>query len=137
MSAVPALLIAEDDADLRELLLDLLRDDGVEADGAGDGEEALARFDTRRYDVVLADVDMPRLDGVGLLDRLHHRQPELPVILMTGFATPDRIRRALARGASDCLSKPFSRAALLDAVRRALARSGSGSPRPSAADGAS
>jgi CheY-like chemotaxis protein len=86
------ILVVDDDADSCELVGLVLREAGYSIDLAKDGSEALAKAARRRPDVVLADVQMPGIDGLELARRLHAADPTLPVVLTTGSCGRSKAR---------------------------------------------
>jgi DNA-binding NtrC family response regulator len=100
------ILLAEDRGATRERIGAILRDSGFAVIGASDGAEALARFESEGFDLVLSDHDMPRLDGLGLL-RAVQRIREVPFILYSAGAEPEVVFRAGRGGALRFLPYPF------------------------------
>jgi len=80
----PRILLVDDNAVVRDMLVDLVGSLGYSADAAGDGAEALALFDQGQYDVVLTDLLMPGMSGWEVLAALRQREPRIPVIIITG-----------------------------------------------------
>ena len=121
------LLIVDDDPSIHELIQAMLTDSRWKADSVADGDEALQRIegtpDTQAYDVVLADILMPGIDGLTLLGRLRTRYPALPVVMMTVKNTPQHVLGSLRREASAYISKPFSRDTLLGTLQTARSNS--------------
>jgi len=105
-------LIAEDNLLNRSLLRDQLRTLGANVVEAKDGEEALARLDDRLIDVVLTDLNMPKLNGYELLQAARAKHAALPVYAVSGNALPEQIAQGRLSGFSDYLSKPVPLAAL-------------------------
>lgn len=109
------ILIVDDEADLREVLELSLDAVGIRALSADSGVRALEILETTPVDAVVSDMRMPDGDGVFLLEAVKKRYPNIPVILMTGFA--DRTRAELiGLGADDVLFKPFAIAEFRRAV---------------------
>lgn len=122
------LLLAEDNHELAHWLTRMLQSQGYAVDWVADGEAADQLLRQEAYSVAVVDIEMPRLDGLMLLERLRRRGSELPVLLLTARgAVEDRIR-GLDAGADDYLAKPFD-AGELDARLRALLRRGPGPAR--------
>ncbi|WP_158916154.1 ATP-binding protein [Caulobacter sp. S45] len=112
------ILLADDNADMREYVRRLLNGQGYEVDVVGDGEAALAAAQRRAPDLMLSDVMMPKLDGFGLL-RAIRSEPgltALPVILLSARAGEEAKVQGLGAGADDYLTKPFTARELLARV---------------------
>ena len=116
--AKTTILIVEDDAGLREALFDtlLLGDYNViEADCA---ETALMKLGAQKVDLVVSDIQMGEMNGLTLLKNIKAKYPNMPVLLMTAYATIDDAVQAMRDGATDYLSKPFAPEVLLNLVGR-------------------
>ncbi|MEW5893634.1 MAG: sigma-54 dependent transcriptional regulator [Pseudomonadota bacterium] len=121
MSAGQArLLVVEDDAALLEALSDTLNLAGYQVDTASDAESALAQLRRVTPGLVLTDVQMPGMDGHGLLRAIKAASPGLPVILMTAYGQIEKAVEAMRDGAADYLPKPFEPDRLLAVVARYL-----------------
>ncbi|MDQ3033889.1 MAG: response regulator [Myxococcota bacterium] len=121
-SAAPLVLIAEDQADARELAVMILVRAGLRTVHVDDGREALASARLMRPAVIVLDLGMPHLDGMGVLAQLR-RFPEtrdIPVIVLSG-ADEDVLAKARARGATSVCRKPCSPEYLVELVLRAVA----------------
>lgn len=115
------ILIVEDSETLLDALSRSLKQEGYACDLASDGVSALQYLDSYRYDAVILDLMMPRLDGYGVLKRLGQRDGSSPVLVLSARDQVDDRVKALDAGADDFLTKPFELAELL-ARLRALAR---------------
>ncbi|PCI70994.1 MAG: sigma-54-dependent Fis family transcriptional regulator [Piscirickettsiaceae bacterium] len=113
------ILIVEDDAPLQEALKDALS--AYKTVCATDGEEALRLLEKHSARLVISDVQMEPMDGFQLLEQLKSRFPNLPVLLMTAFATVGKAVKAMQMGASDYMTKPFEIDALLSKVEQTIA----------------
>ncbi len=111
-------LVVEDDAALRDALVDTLRFAGFRVTAAADGAAALAALETSRPGLVLSDVQMVPVDGHELLLQVRARWPEVPVVLITAYGTIERAVAAMRDGAADYLVKPFDAEALIGLVER-------------------
>jgi DNA-binding NtrC family response regulator len=114
------ILVVDDDLATREMLVDLLREEGIDARSVSGVDEALEALRRRDFDAILSDIQMPAKDGFALLSEMRRLGSRVPVILMTSFGTKETTHEAVAAGAFDCLLKPFAREALLAAVSQAL-----------------
>lgn len=130
------ILVVDDEASARNALMRLLRHEGYEVVGAGNGREALDFLGTGSPDLVLLDLMMPELDGLELLEILHeHPQwKALPVVVLTAMSDIHTVRRADQLGAKEFMVKAtFSLADMLGHVRR---YTGGPNPSPRSAPGA-
>lgn len=116
-----ATIVVADDTDVaREVVMRLLRRFGYIPLEAADGVQALALVRSSKPDLLLCDLRMPNLDGLGLLKEVRQEFPDLPVIVMSGEGLLQDAIGALQLGAWDYVSKPFEAAALAHAIRKAL-----------------
>ena len=116
------ILVAEDQTDIRELLVMNLRSAGYEVTAVGDGEQALARHAERAADLLILDLMMPRIDGLEVCKALRAKGSATPILMLTAKSTElDRVL-GLELGADDYLTKPFSLAELLARVKALLRR---------------
>ena len=117
------LLVVEDDIALAEFLGSELRSAGFAVDLVHDGEQAFTVLqDERRYDLLILDLNLPKLDGIGLLERMRPTRPRLRKLVLTARSRTEDKVHALNSGADDCLTKPFSLAELLARVQSLLRR---------------
>ena len=120
--ATPSILVVDDDADLRTLITDFLRANGMRVEKAADGAEMDARIATERPDLVVLDLMMPGEDGLSILRRL--RKPGGPAVIMLSAMGEDTDRIiGLEVGADDYLPKPCNPRELLARIRAVLRRS--------------
>ncbi len=121
MSSGDRILIVDDEEDILYVLEGHLTRAGYSVTTARDGKEALARFREARHDLVIADVRMPKLDGLGLLRALREIDAGIGVIMITGHGSIDTAVEAMKVGAYDYLTKPFRHInEILLTVERAL-----------------
>ena len=117
-----SILVAEDQTDIRDLLVMNLRSAGYEVTPVADGREALARQSERAHDLLVLDLMMPGLDGLEVCKALRARGSATPILMLTAKSTElDRVL-GLELGADDYLTKPFSLAELLARVKALLRR---------------
>jgi two-component system, OmpR family, copper resistance phosphate regulon response regulator CusR len=114
------ILIAEDEPNIVRFLVRGLQAQGYATTAAADGEAALYLAETGEFDLMLLDLGLPRLDGLGVLAELRRSQTPLPVIVLTARSAPGDIVAGLDGGADDYMSKPFRLAELLARVRARL-----------------
>src|SRR5215471_19464949 len=101
------ILVVDDEKEIRELVRDVLIDDGYEVDEACDGKAAIDRAAAQRFDLVFCDVKMAPVDGFAVLREFREIQPHAEVILMTGHGSLEAALEAVREGAVDYICKPF------------------------------
>lgn len=115
------ILVVDDEKSMREFLRILLEKEGHDVATAEDGEAGLELAIDKGVHLVISDIRMPRLDGVGLLTRLREHDLETPVILVTAYASRDAAIQAMKQGAFDYITKPFKVDEIRLVIQRALA----------------
>jgi two-component system response regulator FlrC len=116
-----SVLVVEDDAALREALVDTLRAAGLSALAAHDAKSALQALASEEIGLVISDVQMPGANGYELLSSIKQLRPYLPVVLMTAYGTVAQAVAAMREGATDYIVKPFDAQALIEMAQRQLA----------------
>ena len=114
------ILVIDDDFGMREGCKRALQPHGFEVEVAATGEEGLLKVREGGFDLVLLDVMMPDVSGIDLLIPIQEYDPELPCIIITGYATIELATQAIKLGAYDFVSKPFDSNTLLRAVNQGL-----------------
>lgn len=99
--------IVDDDSSIRWVLERTLGSEGFNCESFADGEALLHALELRSPDVILSDIRMPGIDGLSLLEQIHRRQADLPIIIMTAHSDLDSAVNAYQRGAFEYLPKPF------------------------------
>ena len=122
------LLVVDDDSGMRDTLLDILEDRGFLVSVAVDGIEALEAIKTERYDLMLMDIVMPRMNGVEVLKQLKEIDNGVIVIMMTAYAMPDLVEGALLEGVYRVLFKPLDMDEVLSLIDEALSSGNGGDP---------
>lgn len=118
---MPDILVVDDDDVIRETLFELLSSD-YSCQTADTAEQALAKLQIRRFDVVLTDISMPGLSGMELLTKVVELYPGTPVIIISGLSDQDQAESLIGRGAFDYLLKPFRLEVVEASVKRALTK---------------
>jgi DNA-binding NtrC family response regulator len=113
------ILVVDDEQSMRDTLRFMLEKEGFEVETAEDGREALEIYERKKFDLVITDLKMPGLDGIGMLDAFQEHD-NTPVIVMTAYATKDQAIAALNLGASFFIEKPFKKQELMNYVTRAI-----------------
>jgi len=122
-SATPyRVLVVDDEPSLTEMIRAYLHQGHLEVDSAPDGRRAQKMLEGKKYDLVLSDIRMPRLDGMELLQWIRQQRPSTEVILMTGELPGEAVDEAKRHGATDFLAKPFSAEQMRAAIERCRQR---------------
>ena len=111
-------LVVDDEEAIRNLLQQVLQEEAYEVVSAANGREAMTIFGREHFDLIIADIVMPEMDGVEMLLEAKHIQPKTPAIVVSGFFTEDTAQRLKSLGAAGYVAKPFQ----LDAIRHTIAR---------------
>jgi len=114
------ILIVEDDREMRQLLTDLLGEEGYDVVVAPDGPSALERFHKGSFDLTITDLMMPKMRGTDLVIKIKEIDPDVPVLLITAFGTIESAVEAMQAGAFHYVTKPFRAEEILLHVSRAL-----------------
>jgi len=117
------ILIVDDDKSIRRTLKDILEFEKYEVEEAEDGLTCIVKVKQEKYDVIILDIKMPKMDGMDAIDRLQDLCPDVPVIMISGHGDIDTAVEAVKKGAFDFLSKPPDLNRLLITVRNALDKS--------------
>jgi CheY-like chemotaxis protein len=114
------ILVAEDEPALRTMMARLLKDHGYEVLSVGDGKQGLELFKQQsgKIDLVITDIDMPRLDGSAMIRELKNLKSDLPIIVMSGYLDPELRALLQALGVAEFCQKPFTPNNLLRVVRK-------------------
>lgn len=130
--AIRVLAVDDDSSVLRVLDVMFRRWDDLALDSAMNGADALEKLADASYGLVISDVEMPRIDGLRLLETIRARFPDLPVVLLSGTRDPEAPARARGLGARDFLAKPVRardlRSAIDSAIRGRMATTATAQP---------
>lgn len=116
------ILVAEDDKSVREFVLRALRTDGHNVVTVDNGIKALETLGTANFDLLLTDIRMPVMDGIALALKVSKEWPDLPIIMMTGYATEQQRAHNLDALIHAVISKPFTLREIREILWAALAR---------------
>lgn len=117
------ILIVDDEMPIRRTLRDILEFEQYDVDEASDGLECIAKVQKEKYDVVIMDIKMPKMDGIEALERLQILAPELPVVMISGHGNIETAVDAVKKGAFDYISKPPDLNRMLITIRNAMDKS--------------
>ncbi len=112
----PRILVVEDDKNSLSGLLKLLQQEGYETSGAISAYEALALMDTQHFDIVLADMKLPGLGALSLIEEIKKKDIDMPIVVMTAYSSIESAVAAIKKGAEEYMTKPLN----IDALKRTL-----------------
>jgi two-component system chemotaxis response regulator CheY len=120
MSDAKTILTVDDSRTMRDMLMMTLKDAGYDVVQAEDGEDGLEKLAERRPDAIITDINMPKLDGFGFIEKVRQDPSNMavPILVLTTESEQERKDRARAAGATGWIVKPFNPSKLLDALRR-------------------
>ena len=118
----PTILLMEDETNVAKGLKLVLEEEGYQVDWAETGRQALELFRQKRYDLLLADLRLPDIDGMEVIKEIKHDRPDTGVIVITGYSTVSSAIEAMKLGASDYLQKPFTDDEVKAAIQEALVK---------------
>jgi CheY-like chemotaxis protein len=122
MVAPAKILVVDDEEFVRRNFKRALSEEGYEVETAEDGERALESIEKEPFDLIIADMKMPGMNGIDVLKNAKERHPDIGVIIVTGYSTIETAVEAIKSGASDYIEKPLSTDQLYDATVKALAQ---------------
>ncbi|MFQ5828999.1 MAG: response regulator [Candidatus Methylomirabilia bacterium] len=115
-------LVIDDEPEVLEVMVDILEQAGYPAQSTSDSENASRLLETSKFDLIVSDIMMPHLSGLQLLEIAKRQNPDVQVVLVTGYANRQVALEALEKGASGFIEKPIEIEPFLAAVRQALWR---------------
>ena len=117
---LPRVLIVDDEEGVREGLRTMLQREGLHVETAGSAEDGVRRVESRSFDIVFLDLNLPGADGLSMLGKLRRGTPPADVVILTGYGTVANTVEAMRKGAADVIEKPFGPDRILAVVRRVL-----------------
>ena len=118
------ILVVDDDKGIREILEIVLTQEGYDVTSVEDGLKALAKCRRQKYDLIITDLKMPKMDGIEFMKAAKEVSPESLVILITAYASGESAVRAMQEGAYDYLEKDFDIEILKSVIQNALEKKG-------------
>src|ERR1051326_8238696 len=120
---MPRILIIDDEKSIRKTLREILEYEDFKVDEAADGAEGLAAMQKEKYDIILCDIKMPKLDGMEVLDKVIEGAADAPIVMISGHGNIETAVEAVKKGAYDFIAKPLDLNRLLVTIRNAMDKS--------------
>lgn len=119
---MPKILVIDDEKSIRNTLKEILSYENYEVHEAPDGAEGVKMAEKEKYDIILCDIKMPKMDGIEALEKLQEKNADVPVVMISGHGTIETAVEALKKGAFDYISKPLDLNRMLITIRNAMER---------------
>jgi DNA-binding NtrC family response regulator len=116
------ILVVDDDRVVLTSCKRILDSEGYEVSLTSSVKEALEKLEEKKFDILLADVIMPEYDGMYLIGNVRENLPHLPILVMSGYPTPETISSGMRMGATHFIAKPFTPDELITAVHKAFVK---------------
>ncbi|MCK4502692.1 MAG: sigma-54-dependent Fis family transcriptional regulator, partial [Desulfuromonadales bacterium] len=116
------ILVVDDESSLREMLSILLRRENYQVEIAADGEAAFAKAQEINFDLIISDIQMPKMTGIELLRQLREHENDVTVLMITAFSSTEEAVEAMKLGAYDYITKPFKNDEIRLVIKKALER---------------
>ena len=113
-------LCVDDEEELVSAWDERLQMRGIEAEGVTNGRDALQRVEEKKFDVVILDIKMPGISGFEIMNQIKNKNPELPVILITGHQCQDEENESMVANSFECLVKPVDIEILVEKIMKAI-----------------
>jgi two-component system nitrogen regulation response regulator NtrX len=120
---MPKILIIDDEKSIRKTLREILEYEKYQVDEAAEGVEGMTLLQKEKYDVILCDIKMPKMDGIEVLDKITQSHSDIPVVMISGHGTIETAVEAVKKGAFDFIAKPLDLNRLLVTIRNAMDKS--------------
>lgn len=120
---MPRILIIDDEKSIRKTLREILEYEDFKVDEAADGSEGLSAIQKEKYDIILCDIKMPKVDGLEVLDKVIEGATDTPIVMISGHGNIETAVEAVKKGAYDFIAKPLDLNRLLVTIRNAMDKS--------------
>ncbi len=116
----PVILVVDDESDVCEMLVTILYEEGYVTDIANNGKDAVKRVKDGGVDFVLLDIMMPEMGGIETLRQIKAVRPDIPVVMITAYATLKTAQESMRLGACDYITKPFNLECVREVIKQGL-----------------
>ncbi len=116
----PVILVVDDESDVCEMIVTILYEEGYVIDMANSGKDAVKKVKDGNVDFVLLDIMMPEMDGIETLQQIKAVRPDIPVVMITAYATLKTAQEALRLGAYDYITKPFNLECVKEVIKQGI-----------------